>query len=257
MENSDIIIPVIAGTVLIGTFFVFIGYFVYLHYKTRQTFDWERQQLKQALLQTEVEIREQTLIDISRELHDNFGQIASLIKINLNLISDDLSREDKIKVTESISLLKRMITDIKSLSVSLNVESLSNIGLQEAIQLDVQRINKTGYLQITVTNSLTPPVLSTVVATFLYRITQEIINNTMKHANAGTLQISFSCLNHMFMIDFKDNGKGFDYTSDASNTGHTGSGLNNIKERCKMIGAAFTIESQPGSGTHILISLPI
>jgi two-component system NarL family sensor kinase len=254
---TEIAVPLVAGTVLFSALVIFILYFIFLHHRTRQKFDWERQQFKQAVLQTEVEIREQTLIQMSRELHDNLGHIASLIKINLNLVSKQINEADKAKIDESIDLLKQLIGDIKSLSVSLNSERLANIGLLEAINNDVARINKTGHMSIQLIAHCEPPELSQETEIFLYRISQEILNNTLKHSEASESRIILECSNGKFSLNFTDNGKGFDADAlKSDSSANKGSGLHNLSKRCKMIGAELNIASDKGAGTTILITLP-
>lgn len=255
---ADILVPLIAGTVLFSALMIFILYFIFLHHRTRQKFDWERQKFRQAVLQTEVEIREQTLTHISRELHDNLGHIASLIKINLNLVSKNIQETDRAKIDESIDLLKQLIGDIKSLSVSLNSERLANIGLVEAISNDVGRINKTGHMNMRLVAHCEPPGLSQETEIFLYRISQEILNNTLKHSGASESRIILDCANGKFSLNFRDNGKGFDAdTMMNGGTANKGSGLNNLNNRCKIIGAELSVMSSRGSGTTILITLPL
>lgn len=255
--NIDVLIPMVAGTILLLTLIVFIGYFLFLHYKTRQRFDWERQQFKQAVLQTEIEIREETLTQISRDLHDNLGQIASLIKINLNLVSKDLKEVDQLKIEDSIELLKRLIIDIKSLSSSLNSENLKNFGLLEALNDDVQRINKTGHLHIDVHANSALPELSPEVEIFIYRMCQEILNNALKHAGAKHLLIELKTDENGLEFSFKDDGKGFHMKEVLEKKNGKGNGLTNLFKRCSIIGAQLNINSTLGSGTHIQIQLPL
>jgi signal transduction histidine kinase len=255
---SELIFPVIIGTLLFSAFVLAIILFIRQYHKTQQKFDWERQQHKQALLQTEVEIREQTLNSVSRELHDNIGQIASLIKINLNLVSSSLEENDRVKITESIELLKRLIGDIKALSLSLDNENIHRIGLYESIKQDIERVNRTGSLLIQFTGKNTLPLLRPDVEIFLYRICQEALNNILKHANASTAELTIDFMSETLEIIVRDNGRGFDMeTVTSSNEKKHGSGLDNIKRRCSIIGASFSIETKYGAGTTIRITLPI
>ena len=256
--NNDIIIPLIAGTLLLSILIGFILYFIFLHHRTRQKFDWERQQFKQAVLQTEIEIREQTLTHMSRELHDNLGHIASLIKINLNLVSKSIPETDRSKIDDSIDLMKRLIGDIKSLSVSLNSERLATIGLLEAITEDVNRIDKTGQMKMNLETNCEMPSLSKETEIFLYRISQEILNNSLKHSKATACRISIDCVDNIFTLMYSDNGNGFDADTILKDSARSeGSGLKNLNKRCKIIGAEFTIRSAKNAGTVILITLPL
>jgi len=249
-QNIDVLIPVIAGTLLVTVLIVFITYFVILYRKKQQDFEWEREQFKQALLKTEIEIREQTLSNISRELHDNLGQIASLIKINLSMISKEIEEEDQNKVNESLELLKGLIKDIKSLSVSLKGENLQRFGLVKMIENDTDRLKKLGYFNVTLSNLDLLPELKPEIEIFLYRMSQEIFNNIIQHADASEAGLEVQKNNKKCKLIFTDNGQGFD-----TSTNKLGSGLINLSERCKMIGADIEINSQPNAGTQINITL--
>lgn len=228
----------------------FIIYFMLLYRKKQEDFEWEREQYKKALLETEIEIKEQTLTNISRELHDNIGQIASLIKINLNLVNGELSEPDKAKVTDSIQLSKQLIKDVKALSVSLKSENLQRFGLINMISKDIKRYQSVGDLKIKFVSPEILPPLNSEVETILYRMSQEIFNNILKHANAISVIMSITIVDNSIIFKIIDDGIGFDF-----NTVEQGSGLSNINERCKMIGAQLKIESVPHKGTDIEINL--
>jgi hypothetical protein len=206
-------------------------------------------------LQTEIEIRELTLAHISRELHDNLGQIASLIKINLNMVSNSVSTEDRAKVEESIDLLKRLIGDIKALSLSLNSESIGRMGLFAALLSDVERINRMGSLKVTLHCKNTLPHLKPDTVVFLYRMCQEVLNNTLKHAEASQAEVTLDQEGEMLTLCVSDNGKGFDPQTAIHNG--NGSGLANLNKRCRLIGATLRIDSGPGKGVKICITLPL
>lgn len=251
-DKTDLLIAIAAATVVMGLFTVFIVYFIVLYRKKQRAFAGEREAFKQALLQTEIEIKEQTLGDISLELHDNLGQIASLIKINLNLALLDLPAERSQKITESLTLLKQLIHDIKSLSVSLKGENLARFGLLKMIEKDVERYKKIGGLTIHFNVSKPLPTFEKATEIFLYRMSQEIFNNILKHAHATIVHFSITYAAPLFELTITDNGKGFDVNTQAK-----GSGLLNLKERCAMIGATLHIESSQQKGTAIQIQKKI
>lgn len=113
--NTDIITTIITGTLLFGLLTVFIIYFILLYRKSQTKLHFERERRKRELLQAEVEIKEQTLVNVSREIHDNLGQAAALVKINLNLVSQNIPEADREKINESTELMKKLIGDMRSL----------------------------------------------------------------------------------------------------------------------------------------------
>lgn len=248
-NSADYLIPVITGTLLFGLLTVFIIFFILLYRRTRVKLHLERERIKQELLRVENEVKEQTLINVSRELHDNLGQVASLIKINLVMISKNLSKEDLEYLNDSLELIQQLITDIRSLSASLNGERLRNIGWINAITEDVRRINALGDFQIKL-ESEGNSSLSKDKEVVVYRIVQEILNNMLKHARAYTANLKIEGNDDSIEVHYQDNGVGFDMTTVAS-----GQGLNNIRQRCELIDAQLQIESIPNLGTEIKLKV--
>lgn len=251
IDNIEYYIPIVSGTILVTILLVFIIFFVLQYRKAQDRFTVEKNQLKQALLSAEIEIKEQTLMNVSREIHDNFGQVASLIKINLNLLSSNLSAEDRQKVNESLDLIRQLITDMKSLSRSLNGDSLQKIGWIVALENERARINRLGGVQLTLSVEGEPEEIQHEEQLMLYRIVQEIFNNLLKHAHAKEAWLHLSYCDGKLALRYKDNGKGFDPKKSKHKQG---SGIVNMQERCRQIGAEFVIESAPGHGTCIEIN---
>jgi two-component system NarL family sensor kinase len=233
--DIDFLIAIASSILVMGLLAVFIIYFLLLYRKKQRDFEKEREAFNKALLQTEIEIREQTLTNISRELHDNIGQIASLIKINLNLLSSDLSEADKLKVADSKELSKQLIKDVRALSVSLKSENLQRFGLIKMLEKDIERYQAAGDLDIQFSYPTNFPNLTADVEVILYRMSQEIFNNILKHANASSVILSIKSVDSVTTFQFKDNGIGF-----SEETVEKGSGLLNLAERCKLIGLNCT-----------------
>ena len=155
MDKLSIQILLVSGitSILIVTIFLLIiaiGIItlVLVYQKRQAQYLKENENLKlsfeKELLKSQIEIQEQTLAHLGRELHDNLGQVASLIKINLSTIS--LGEQDKAgeKIENTKDLTRQLIADIKSLSVSLGSDLLTELGLVKAIETEVGRVNKTG-----------------------------------------------------------------------------------------------------------------
>ncbi|WP_417610273.1 sensor histidine kinase [Owenweeksia hongkongensis] len=255
--NPDSTIPLIAGTALVSVLTVFIILFVILYKKAQLRFELERQQFEQALLESEVEIREQTLADIARELHDNIGQIASLAKIQLNMLPPATSEEEVEKIAESKLLLQHLISEIRGLSNSLNYENVQSMGLIGMMEKDINRINKSGFVKVMFHPKPTEISLDSKISIFLYRMFQEGINNILKHSGANQVLVGIEEKANQIVFHLEDNGVGIPKEKlQILLNNSTGNGLKNIKHRCKLIGATFNMESPPNMGTFIRINLP-
>ena len=251
-KSINYILPIIVGAIVFSMLVVFIIYFILLYRKSQDKYLYEQELLKQEFLAAEAEISEETLKNVSRELHDNYGQIASLIKINLNLISSDLSDNDQAKVQESIVLVKQLIQDIRSLSANLNGDKIKENGWISMIENEVARINRIGHINYAFELDTEMTDLGHEKELILFRITQEIFNNMLKYSQATEGSFSMVNKDNTLLLTYKDNGRGFDINNE---TNQNGSGLKNIRERAKLIGASCLIKSEVNKGTEIQIIL--
>ncbi len=248
--NEDSLIPLIAGTVLVTALVIFIIFFVILYSRAQLKFRLERQQFQQALLESEIEIRKETLHSVARDLHDNLGQVASLIKINMNLLEPELKGESQY-LSESKALLSRLIQDMRQLTNELYAQDLNKIDLSEMIRKDLERINSIGMIQIEFQDETEDLSLSPEIALFLYRMFQEMINNILKHSGAVSASVHLRTTREKLVLRVQDDGKGFDTDQ------NPGNGLNTIRERCQIIGAKYAINSSKNKGTFIEVLYPL
>jgi signal transduction histidine kinase len=210
-------------------------------------------QYREELLKVQLETQEQALQYLSDELHDNLGQVASLIKLNLHTIrlSDNIKEKEKLENT--INLTRQLITDIKSLSVSLSGDHLRRTGLLKAIETEVEQINKTEKFIATFTLENDIPHIVNDKAIILYRMTQEVLNNMVKHSEAKEIKVKLLSTENSIILALSDDGKGFEVEEKLKNG--SGAGLHNLYKRAALINAALTIQSSYGNGTKVTIEL--
>ena len=211
-------------------------------------------QSSQTLLQAQLEIQEQTHQHIGKELHDNLGQVASLIKINLNTLKLSDTEKEVTKLADTKDLLRQMIADIKSLSVSLGADRLTQSGLIKAIETDIERINKTDEFTASLQIDGAIPVIGNDTAIILYRMVQEVLNNMVKHSKATQINCVIRFSENLLTLVLSDNGVGFNM-DEKLNGG--GAGLRNLQNRARLINAQFNTQTSPGAGTKISIQLPL
>jgi signal transduction histidine kinase len=249
------IIGFFIGFLLLGLFIIFLS-LLYSRKQLRNKQEKERiqSQFAQALLQSQLEIQEQTLQHISRELHDNLGQVASLIKINLNTIKLSETEKTEQKIENTKELTRQLITDLKSLSVSLGADRISQGGFANALEIEVDRLNKTGQFTATIRKEGSMPTMDNDKAVILYRMSQEILNNMVKHSQAQQITILLHATEHLFTLAFSDNGVGFDLEEKKKSGG---AGLRNLQNRAGLISARLSMKSAPGNGTNITIQVPV
>ena len=258
-QSENKIIIAICVITLVMLFAIALFVFLVIHSRKKYNqYNYDKQVLQQklahTLLQTQLEIKEQTMEYISRELHDNISQVASLIKINLNTLKLTPDSPIAEKLEDSKELLRRLITDIKLLSRSLSSDTFASIGLFKSIENDIQRIDRTDNFTaifISYGNIPDPPADKAII---LYRMAQEILNNIVKHSNASHIECAVNYLQNNLILAFRDDGDGF--KPETMKHGG-GAGLRNLEQRAKLIGAQLTIDSKPGVGTTTSILLSI
>lgn len=237
---------------------IFIGVLVSLANRRKKLFEQEKKHLQfqynEQLLQSQLEIQEQTLQQISRELHDNFGHIASLIKINLNTLKLENTEKAVAKIEDTKELTRQLITDIKSLSLSLNGDRIAKTGLVAALQMEVERLDKTGLFTASFVQNGSLPVIENDKATIIFRMAQEVLNNMAKYSEAKYINVNLNVTDNLFTLAFNDDGKGFNVADKIQNGG---AGLTNLQKRAALINANLTIQSAPGEGTNITIEMAV
>jgi signal transduction histidine kinase len=205
---------------------------------------------QRTLLQTQLEIQESTFTQISEEIHDNIGQMLSLVRINLNRLSTDSSQE---RIDETDELLGKAIVDLRNLSHTLNTNFMAQSGLNSSLAKLVETIRRSGSLQVHFNSSNNTLKLSREKSIILFRMIQESLNNVLKHAGATEMSLTVDEESNFILITIADNGKGFD--PGILQKPSEGLGLNNIFTRAKMIGGEVDINTAPDSGTTIRIKI--
>ena len=203
------------------------------------------QQYEKEIAESQVEIREQTLRNISWELHDNIGQLITLAKIQLQSVADNPEN-----IKEVNDNLTTILNEVRSLSKVINPDFISNIKLNEAIQLEIDRFNRLNYIQSSLIVEGQYFDLDSKAEIIIFRILQEFFSNTIKHSKASKLKVQMSYTQDKLIIIAEDNGKGFD----ALNVSANGIGLNNMKKRGHLINADISIQSVLNKGTQLTIT---
>lgn len=198
---------------------------------------------------------------ISRELHDGVGQSLTALKMNLDLVSVDLSKhiskKSRQKLEDARKMAEQSLGEVRELSRLLRPRILDDLGLLATLRWAVRTFsNRTG-IDATLDAGGISPSLDSEIETMLFRVTQEGLNNIAKHSNAKSAQVSFSTSSKSIRLTIRDEGDGFDVAkAQKLNRGEFGSGLSGIRDRVVLWGGNFAIRSEPGSGTTLEIEVP-
>ena len=254
-ENQQSIVIIIVGTIMLLLLGIFIIGFLFFYQRKHNGHIAEQEQLKSAfqqeLLKTQIEMQEQTLNYVSREIHDNITQVLSFVKLNLAMTGNVDDNQRAVKIDESRKLVSQAISDLRDLSKSLSFEHIAQLGLAKTIGIEVDRLNKSGIMEASINIEGEVIALGDERELVLFRIFQEALNNSLKHSGAKQFKIGLQYSSHLFNLTIADDGAGFAY--DALQNG--GSGLRNMQNRAALIGGTAKISSEPGKGCCITITI--
>lgn len=262
VSQFEIIYTMAAAVVIMLALSGFVVYLILSSQRRRIRQQHLQQQMKETyekeVLTTQIESRDQTLRDISQEIHDNMGQLLSVARINLNILEKELHGQSSVKrITDTNQLLADVIKYIRMLSKGLNSDMLTSYGLRESIKFELDRIEQSAMISCRFQTEGDDFMIDSKKEIVLYRMVQEILNNILKHANASEISIIMQYTSNAFHLTIADNGQGFSQSETASrNINDSGSGLKNLQKRAQLVGATLQINSSLGEGTRIFIYLP-
>ena len=204
---------------------------------------------EQEIAETQIEIREETLRNISWELHDNIGQLLTLAKIK----AQNMHSASEEEINEIADTIGTGLNELRALSKSINPEALNNLTLEQALQLEIARFKRLRFLDASMRVEGEPIKINAKAEIVIFRIMQEFFTNTMKHSRADNLKIKLYFSPGQLKIVAKDDGIGFQESQSTLN----GIGLLNMKRRAQLINAEVAIHSTPGSGTRLNLNYKI
>lgn len=220
----------------------------------RRLAEFRTEMLAQILSAQEAERRR-----IARDLHDEVGQTLTSLLIGFRTITDaeslDAARARSLELRETTSTL---LDDIKRLARGLRPSVLDDLGLVPALErltLDISRVHD---VEVSLeTSGLSAARLPEAVEVTVYRIVQESLNNTVKHADAHSARVSVSRAGDELVVAIQDDGHGFTAQSAQKLMADGHLGLAGMRERAALLGGSLSIESKPDTGTLVRARLPI
>jgi signal transduction histidine kinase len=236
------------GTLILASAFIFF----FIRYQ--RNIAKQKEAMQKAALEHNEQLLNATLLSqeeerkrIGRDLHDDVG--AALSNLKMIIAQGGENNTDRQK-----PLIDNIISTVRNISHSLSPPGLDLFGLEFTLQEWFDAINNGGHLQVHFTNTIGPELdqIDKQSALALFRVIQELLSNTLKHADAKNVRIDFFSADNVTGLTYSDDGKGFTNITPKK----SGMGMQNIEARLKMIGANFEIQSEPGKGFIIKIVLP-
>jgi two-component system NarL family sensor kinase len=221
----------------------------------RQRFTDLQNQYDKTLLQTELKNQEETFKAISQTLHDNIGSNISTAMLLLYKDGSMTPLEFDTNRMEALTVMDKVVDDLKNIARSLNPDYLWEIGLTEAIRQRLAQLSKTRRYQLDSQLEEAPAVLDRTIQLIVFYTFQEAVNNIITHAKAKIVEIILHYQAGGLFLMISDDGVGL--TNLQAKTGKArGSGLINMKHHANMIGGKITIGGLAGEGTKIQLFVP-
>jgi two-component system NarL family sensor kinase len=250
--------------ILIGSaaILLIISLLSYRTYRQKQKLQQQRiseLETQQQLTATEAVLKgeEQERTRLAKDLHDGLGGMLSGIKYSMNSMKGNLiMTPDNAQAFErSMDMLDSSIKEMRRVAHNLMPEALVKFGLDTALKDFCNSINQSGALKVAYQSiGLDNEIIDQTTSITIYRIIQELINNTIKHAAATQAIVQLSKTNGTLSVTVEDDGKGFD---PVILQGTKGIGWSNIQSRVDFMKGKMDVQSAPGNGTSVLIELAV
>jgi signal transduction histidine kinase len=209
----------------------------------------------QALSASLVEVQENERRSISRELHDEVGQALTGVLVEMANLSTLIRGGDKVLLASKADEIKREVENsisvVRNMALLLRPSMLDDLGLVPALQWQAREVSKRAGVRVKVAADGVSEELPEEHKTCVYRIVQEALHNCVQHAGARNVVITVQQQEDKLQLSIQDDGKGFRPQQEK------GMGLLGIQERVSRLSGTFAVQSEPGQGTDVRVTLPL
>ncbi len=239
-------IVITAGVILISELFNYLSRVEKIRQETQK-------RILDAIIKTEENERKR----FAKDLHDGLGPILSTVKMSVSHLAK-LEKDPKNKeiILNTDLAINEAIKSLKEISNNLSPHILSNFGLVSAIRNFTRKLEETHSLKFNFNTNLEDDRVDENTEVVLYRVVCELVNNTLKHANAGMISIDLNKGLNKIRLEYIDDGKGFDAENVLADK-RTGMGYSNMISRIRSIKGTYEVISREGQGTRVIISVKV
>lgn len=198
--------------------------------------------------------RESTLSEISRELHDQFGQLLTAMGSMLGRASKQAAEGSPLRadLREISEIAQTALDNVRGLSQTLHPSILEELGLESTIDWYLSTVEKQLGLHVSSERRGTPFAVDSTVGIHVYRVLQEALSNVARHAETSQALVRLIFTDHRLELEVEDHGKGFD-----RETARRGLGLVAMRERAELLGGTIEFQRPPVGGTLVRLTVPI
>lgn len=256
MGQTEYIISIIIFNLFFILFIVAIFIFIrqyQLKKKEHATLLYNQQiEHQKELLSTQIEIQTQTMQHIGREIHDNIGQKLTLASLYAQQIVFENKNELNKNIENISEIINNSLIELRQLSKSLTDNSIENESIVKLLHTECDKVNAIKKCAFSFNKPANQIAVSYQIKSVLVRISQEFIQNSIKHANCNLISLNLHITNTNLLLQLEDDGKGFN----TKKISVDGIGLNNMKKRTEVIGGKYDLQSSK-NGTKLIIEIPL
>ena len=214
----------------------------------------EHEELQRQRFSAVIEAEENERARVAKDLHDGLGQLLSVAKLNLTAVAFPPNDAQGQLLNNSIKILDQATQEVRSISHNLMPAALMELGLKEALEDMILKINESKLLNIKFRVAGIEDRLPAPIEVAVYRIIQEVINNMIKHSRADQIEVNVVGKGNTLHLSISDNGVGFEKEMI---TKSKGLGWKSVFSRIAMLKGNIEVDTQPGKGTNINIQFAI
>ncbi|MBI5922274.1 MAG: PAS domain S-box protein [Betaproteobacteria bacterium] len=222
---------------------------------------WQRTAQLRTLSKRLAMAEEKERRNLSQDLHDDLGQILAMVKLkltSLELLNAEVSQETlQTQLKEMETLVDQANRSVRSLSLQLSPPVLQQFGLVPALEWLADELQRAYDLKVHVSDDGQPKPLGHASSNTLFRAVRELLLNVHKHARIDRADLDISVVDDRLLLSVSDRGVGFDVAKAVTPSAAGGYGLFSVRERIGYIGGEMHIDSNPGDGTVVVLSLPL
>lgn len=198
------------------------------------------------------QVQEEERRAIALELHDGIGQILTALINHIKHSAADASQADN---HQSVDLAQTALAEVRRMSRALRPSVLDDLGLEAALRWLIRTTSESSGLDIELIWKEPDVELDKQTETLVFRIVQEALTNTVKHAGASRARVVVESGDRLLQVSISDNGVGFD-ADEVLSASDRGFGARGMRDRAELFGGKLHVESEPGAGTSLLLELP-
>lgn len=214
----------------------------------------QRRMLENKFMTAVLRTEERSRAEISRELHDGLGPLLSSAKMSISAISKEgMTEKDRATLRNTAAVIDEAIRSLREISNNLSPHVLNNFGLARGIRNFVEKVASLHNVDIHFSTKLRDERFDSNVEVIIYRVTCELINNSLKHSACKRIDVELAVKDNRLILKYKDDGKGFTLAEVADR----GMGISNINSRISSLGGVIKLDSEVGKGMSAYVKVSL